>query len=443
MTGRSLAIAGASASFLVGGWWAAGRLTGDSASAADRPLAVAASLTPTMTQASLTGEEIAVYQARVQRDPQGAADRANLAGLYLQRSRETGDFADYRRAEEMARQSIAIRVHRNPKAYRTLAASLLAQHRFVEARVAAEELVAMWPDEASHRALLGEIQLELGDYEHARRTFRWLSRHRENLAVAPRLARWAEISGQVEEEGRILREAARHAYYRTDLPREQVAWFFLRLGEHELRYGRVEDAEKAFRDGLADEPNDFRLVGGLVRLEAQRQQWERAIAYGERLGDGADLRTLGVLGDAHAALGNSEAAERFYAALERRAAENPEPFNRQWTQFRLDHGRHLPEALALLEDEIRTRPDVLGYDMLAWALYGAGRYADARAAMARALRMGTQDPTLLFHAGMIEQALGANTRAREYLERALALNPIFHHTYAAQARAALRALRAR
>ncbi|HEV2145935.1 MAG TPA: tetratricopeptide repeat protein [Longimicrobiaceae bacterium] len=423
---------------LGGAGWAGMRLSGTPAEAAP---VLPAALGGEMSDVEVTNRQIAFYEERVEGDPRAAADRAALAGLYLQRSRETGEFEDFRRAERLARESLGIRVKMNSRAARILTASLLAQHRFAEALEAAQELVRVWPEDPAHRALLAEIQMELGEYDAARRTLGSLESARENLAVAPRLARWAEVTGRPAEERQILYATADRALYRTDLPREQAAWYFLRVGEHELRFGRLDEAEKAFRDGLQVEPSDFRLVSALARVEAHRGNWRRAVAYGEAVGDAADIRTLGAIGDAYAQLGDRDAAERYYDRVEKAAADNPEPFNRQWTQFRLDHDRHVPETLAILQEEIRTRRDVLGYDMLAWALYRSGRYAEAREAMSGALRMGTQDATLHFHAGMIERALGNREAARRHLEHALELNPRFHPTFPAEARAALRSLR--
>ena len=45
--------------------------------------------------------------------------------------------------------------------------------------------------------------------------------------------------------------------------------------------------------------------------------------------------------------------------------------------------------------------------------------------MADALKLGTRDARLLFHAGMIHKAVGGSDRARDYLGQALALNPPF------------------
>ena len=50
--------------------------------------------------------DIEFYRARVTRDPRSARDFTQLAGLYLQRARETADNEDLVRAEETARHSL-------------------------------------------------------------------------------------------------------------------------------------------------------------------------------------------------------------------------------------------------------------------------------------------------------------------------------------------------
>src|SRR2546426_1999224 len=77
--------------------------------------------------------DIAFYVRRVAADPIGAADRSRLAGLYLQRARETADFGDYRRAQRLARPSLQLRGAPNQKNHLMLAFAVLAQHPLVEA----------------------------------------------------------------------------------------------------------------------------------------------------------------------------------------------------------------------------------------------------------------------------------------------------------------------
>ena len=395
---------------------------------------------PIALEAAMRVEDIALFERRSVEDPYGASDRARLATLFLQRARETGSVDDYRRAEAKARESLALRTERNGGARLALASSLLALHRFPEAREAARALVAADPDKPASRALLGELELEMGDYDSARVTFDKLWPKQTNLAVAPRLARWAEINGQTGRARAILRAAREQADARGDLPREQVAWFHLRVADFELRRGDLGGAASALEKGFAVDARDPRLLSAAARHAALRGEWREVIALGQRIGGRTDLATMALIGDAHRALGDSARAEEQFRALEASAAANPEPFNRQWTLFRLEHARALPATLALLQDEIRVRQDVYGYDQLAWALHLSGDNQSARAAMLNAMRLKTPDAILHFHRGMIERSLGNLSAAREQLQRALALNPRFHHTYADVARRTLVAL---
>ncbi len=58
------------------------------------------------SQARIRDLDIEFYQRRVGRDPRSARDYAQLAGLYLQRARETADNGDLVRAEQNARRSL-------------------------------------------------------------------------------------------------------------------------------------------------------------------------------------------------------------------------------------------------------------------------------------------------------------------------------------------------
>jgi Tfp pilus assembly protein PilF len=60
--------------------------------------------------------------------------------------------------------------------------------------------------------------------------------------------------------------------------------------------------------------------------------------------------------------------------------------------------------------------------------------------MMEALKLGTKDARLFFHAGMIHHRLAAHEKARDYLQRALATNPHFHILHAEVAERTLNAI---
>jgi tetratricopeptide (TPR) repeat protein len=394
-----------------------------------------------LTDADVRDLDIAFYQRRIARDPLGARDRAQLAGLYLQRARATGDNSDLVRAEETARGSLANRRAHNGKALAVLVNSLLAQHRYPEALVAARDLAALEPEARSVQALLGEIEMELGLYDSARTRFAPLAVWTRDLAVAPRLARWLELQGRTEEAHRLLLQTRDNARKLHALPAEQAAWFELRVADLALRNGRLAEAEQSLGAGLAAHPGDYRVLGLYARLAAVRHDWRGAIGWGElAIAQTLDPATLGVVGDAYEALGDSAKASEYYRVLEVAVSRQIGPFHRAWSLFLLDHDRRIPEVLRNAQEEIAVRRDVYGWDLLAWALHKAGRDVEARGAMERALALGTRDAMLFYHAGMIERALGDREPARRYLAAAWAVNPYWHPTQPEQARAALEGL---
>jgi tetratricopeptide (TPR) repeat protein len=115
-------------------------------------------------------------------------------------------------------------------------------------------------------------------------------------------------------------------------------------------------------------------------------------------------------------------------------------YGRELAYFYADHDMNLAASLELARRELAVRKDIYGYDVLAWALYKNGKPGEALAAITEALKLGTRDARLFFHAGMIHQKLGNAGRAREYLERTLATNPYFHVLHADVARRALEEL---
>ena len=419
-----------------------GAVVGALALGRGRVAAPPARVAPTVhSPAEIRDLDIAFYQTRVKRDPYGARDLAMLGALYLARARETGSYSDILRAEEAARSSYGHRSNRNGGAAAVLASSLLAQHRFVEAYGVAKSLVALDSTEASTRAMLGEIALELGRYLEADTLFKNLSTERYAPALAPRYARWLELHGQGVEAIQLLRSVRQTLSNGFRVPPEQLAWFDLRIGDLAFRAGDLAQAEKAFAAGLTEAPEDYRLLGAEARLHAARHEWQPAIQAGERaVASVLDPATLGLLSDCYLASGDSTKADEYAKAMEVSVSQQPGAFHRAWSLFLLDHNRDVSQVRRKAMEELRTRRDVYGYDLAAWALHKSGEDRQAEQLAVDALQLGTRDAMLYFHAGVIAYARGQNESARERLSQALEINPYFHPTQADEARQILRTM---
>ncbi|AHG93769.1 hypothetical protein J421_6234 (plasmid) [Gemmatirosa kalamazoonensis] len=399
---------------------------------------------PVVDADSVRDLDIAFWARRGSTDPLGAEDRVMLASLLLQRARETGSYGDYLRADSAARVALRIRPMRNDRAMVLLASALMAQHRFVDAYDLAARLDAESPGIPSYEALRGEIALELGRYDEARALFDsvLVVGGAVDETVAARVARWEELTGRSTQSRARFAAAARAALARSSTPAEQRAWFRLRLADHDLRHGRLASADSLLHAALGDAPKDYRVLGALARLEWMRARYAESAAWGERaVTVTLDPQTLALLSDDYAALGDTARAAQFADAMRASVLAQTGPLHRAWSLFLLDHGRDARGVLARSRAELRTRRDVYGWDVEAWALHALGRDAAAWDAMSRALAQGTEDAMLEYHAGVIAQTLG-RADARAHLARALALNPSFHPTQAADARRRIEGTRA-
>ena len=407
-----------------------------------RPHRVTAAPSPPVpSESEIRSLDIEFYERRIMEDSLSAADRSRLAGLYLQRARETGSYPDYEHAAALARESLALRESHNAPTSVLLVSALLAKHEFAGALRVARTLYASDTTDASRTALLAEVELEVGDYASAARHFEVVASDADKPSIAARLARWYEITGRLEKARALLRRSAARLATSRDASREQLAWFHYRLGELHLRAGQLESADSAFHRALVVLPTDYRALSGLTRLSSARGDWRATVDYGSKaISVQLDPATLGTMSDAYAALGDTAQARSFADAMAVSALSQPGSIHRAWGLFLLDHGRDVPRVLREARAEIRGRQDVYGYDLLAWALYKSRRIDEARKASRLALAQGTEDPILLYHAAMIAVTVGDTIGARSLLSRALTLNPSFSATQGPVAKATLASL---
>ena len=382
--------------------------------------------------------DINFYETRVSRDPYGARDRAVLGALYLQRARSTGSESDILRAESLARTSITTRHQRNATALTVLISSLMAQHRFVEAHEAAGQLVARDSTDLGARATLGEVALELGRYDEAGQIFSSVALTRFSPAIAPRYARWLELTGQ-SHEARAMLQALRDSLddgFRV--PAEQLAWLDLRIGELAAKNGRPDLARADYARGEALVPDDPQLLAASARLSAAEGDWPGALVLAERsLAGRFDPMTLALLAQGYTVQGDTAQAAEYARAMEVAVSRQPGGFHRGWALYLLDHGRRVDDMLARATVDYVTRKDVYGADLLGWALHRSGRDRAAAPYAAAALAQQTRDGLLYYHAGMIALATGDTALARARLTEALSINPHFDFFAAPSARATL------
>ena len=380
---------------------------------------------------------------RVKGDPDDLVALNKLAGYYLQLQRETADVRYLELALRSARSSLRVlQADQNLGGLLALAQAEYQTHDFSSARNHAKELTEYQPRKSYGYQVLGDALLELGDYDQAARTYSKMEElDRGGVTTASRLAHLAMLRGDPATAQRLYSIALAQATAALTPSVETIAWCHWQLGETAFSVGDYTTAEHHYRDALTAFPDYFRALASLGRVRAAQGDLAGAIErYEQAVRIIPDPQFVAALGDLYKLSGRDKDAAIQYSLVEKigRLNElNGALYNRQLALFYSDHDLKPEEGYANALREYGVRRDIYGADALAWTALKAGKITEAQSAIKEALRLGTKDARLFYHAGMIAQAAGDKSGARDYLKRALALNPQFDPLQAPIARKAL------
>ncbi len=385
--------------------------------------------------------EIELWSASLAANQGDFIAATRLGGLHLQRARVTGDLGDYERA--LAAADRAVEADPIYWAGHTLRASVLfALHEFAAARDEARATFAADPTQLDALAVLGDASLELGDVSAAEAAFTQLAEASPTPPVWSRIGHLAFLRGDVE--GALAAVERCVAAVDPDEDPAGAAFYQFQLGELHRALGNDAAAAAAYRGALGHLDGYVPALAGLAHVRAAQGERDEAIELLEAATMADPMPELvAALGDLYALSGEAAKAEAQYDLVERigeigRASGGV--YDRQLIIFAADHGRDLARAVAAAEAALQTRRDAYGYDAYAWALLAAGRVDEASAAIAQALALGTPDPRIAYHAGMISLAAGDRGEARGWLESAVAGSSALAPLQAERAAASLAAL---
>jgi tetratricopeptide (TPR) repeat protein len=407
-----------------------------------------------LSSATATDQQIQLLQDRVKKSPTNYAAYDELGSTFFQKARETGDIAYY----DLAEQTIKKALDSAPQDFRAvdplvhMAQVCMGEHRFTDALASAQKALSLGAGNLPAFAVEGDAYTDLGDYEEAVEAYNALQTlgqaSASPLALAymsdSRMAYLRFLQGDSAEAIRLMQSAIAAAL-QINVPRENLAWLYFELGERYFQSGDLANAALSYQSGITADPNHYRSLAGLAKVRAAQGKLDESLdLYQRSIAIIPFPVYVGELGDVYRKMGQEKEARRQYDLVEyigHLGALNRVLANRELALFHADHGIKLPEALELARKELEVRHDIYTWDTLAWVLYKNGRFQEAAEAMNKALVLHTNDPLLLFHAGMIDHALVKDSEAEDLLTRALKTNPDFHIFHAEVASRTLKIIR--
>jgi tetratricopeptide (TPR) repeat protein len=389
---------------------------------------------------ALIQQEIAFYQERIHHNPQAGLDRSLLAMAYLQMARTTGEGSWYLLAEQLAQQSLTNLPFDNPDALLVMARVAEARHDFTGALRLAEQVSG----DRDAIAIQVTANLAIGNLIAASQAAGKLVTRFPSISSLTLKALVKAAAGKDQE--------ALEAFHQA-LQTEEVgeisssARTRVLLGRFYYERGELELAKALYREALRISPDYPLALINLAQLEIRQGQYRAADRYYAqviassrgtlRVFDPTVLRGRARIQQLQ---GNQDKAEELWMQAETQlrqsitdtsrvteTATTAFGHERDLARLLLERGRSqdVAEALTLMRSQIQSRRDADTLDTFAWALSRSGEWQEAQQVIQEAIQQGIQDAGIYYRAGIIEQALGNQSKATEYFQKVEEIDPEF------------------
>ena len=391
--------------------------------------------------ASLNSEWLNAKQAieglldKIRRHPNDLKAKTQLAMAYVQEGRISGDHAYYDDASLKLISQVLEKEPDNIDALSVKATILLSQHHFADALVVAKDLTVKNPDAAFTYGLLCDAYVELGNYEEAVKAADRMNSIRPDLRSYSRISYLREIYGDYKG----AKEAMELAVKSGVIGMEQTEWCRTQLGKLCEMTGDTDAADRHYQMALSARPDYAYALAGLGRLARQKGNYTEGVTYLESaIKNMKDPAFYEELSDIYVLQNQRAKAEDAAKTVIQLLGGNHTDTTHQQTDANMpQHGHYsakeLAEASLKIGDlshaidyatfEYGIRPDNIDInELMAWVYFKNGEYGKAIFNIEKAIRTGSQKPTLLWKAGNIYLKNNQIEKGNALINKALQIN---------------------
>ena len=373
----------------------------------------------------------AVLQEKIKRNPADIKSLLALTALYIQESRNTGNFNYYNDAALKCIKAVLVKEPQNFEALTFKSTILLSQHRFTEGLAIAEQAKTLYPLNAYVYGLIIDGNVELGNYQSALEAADKMISIRPDSRSYSRIAYLREVHGDIPG----AMEAMKLAVDAGAVGDENTEWCRVQLGKLNEKLGKLTDAKMQYTIASNNRQNYPYALAGLARIATAEKDYVTALNFYLQADSLIPDHTFKEgIAEVYNLTGQSEKAKTVAREIldymkqlspdgkkDKDAGQNED---HEMAHAYMGVGNY-DKALEYALTEYNSRPaNIEVNETVAIVYYGKGEYAKALPFIETALKTNSKNPELLCHAGLIYAKTGNTAKAKIFLQEALKNNPV-------------------
>ena len=303
----------------------------------------------------------------------------------------------------------------------------LKLHRLEAAKTDLEKLSFM-DEDPKVQVLKADIAVQEGNYRAAATSFQNIIVKNRNWDTLSRLAYLRAKFGDFDSADRLYQEAEEEqsakemrSYAWVELQRGYLA---MSRGQFEATWDHYQRADQAYSGYWLTKEYMAEWLGTQRNFDAAIDIYKQIIACTQR------PELYHALGDLYLFMGKPELAQPWHdkalAVYLDSAMRGEVQYYHHLASFYADARLDGAQAVKWARKDIQLRHNVTTRDALAWALFRGGQYPAAVDEIKKALSYNWQDAHLFFHAAMIHLAAGLTEEGKDYLQKAVNINPYYN-----------------
>lgn len=363
---------------------------------------------------------------KIELNPKDNKSKLQLASLYIQEARVTGDHLYYDRAAMQLVNGVLKMDSTEFEALSFKSMLYLSEHHFADGLAYAQKAQKANPYNSFVYGLLTDANVELGNYKEAVNMTDKMVSIRPDLRSYSRVSYLREIYGDYPGAIEAMKLAVSAGYPGA----EETEWCRIQLGHLYENNGQTKEASFQYQTALYERPEYAYAYAGLGRLAQANSNFKEAIEeYKKADALVEDYSFKDAMIDLYTMSGDKvtakEMTQKVLDKLTADAAGGAKDNNighyadRELAYVYIktgDYDKAIEHALM----EYNRRPDNIDVnEALAWSYYKKGDIKNAMTYIAVALKTNSVNPVLLSRSALIYSKAGDSAKAKELMNKAM------------------------